>query len=85
MNILTICLLSVDVRRLWWEGCWINSFQPIVVFHIETSHLIFCIGFYMRYNTGLKWVKERLPYTLLLDPGYLRNLGIRKITSHGRM
>ena len=39
----------------------------------------------MRYNTGLKWVKEILPYTLLLDPGYLRNLGIRKIISHGRM
>ena len=34
-----------------------NPFQPIVAFHIETSHLI-CIanqmtGFYMKYNTGL--------------------------------
>ena len=35
----------------------INSFQPSVVFHIETSHFICCTiqktGFYVRCNTGL--------------------------------
>ena len=39
----------------------VNPFQPSVAFHIETSHLI-CkakqmTGFYMKCNTGLKWVK----------------------------
>ena len=38
----------------------INPFQPNVLFHIETSHL-FCrlkqmTGFYMKRNTGLKYV-----------------------------
>ena len=38
----------------------VNPFQPSVAFHIETSHL-FCrakqiTGFYMKCNTGLKWV-----------------------------
>ena len=40
----------------------INPFQPSVAFHIETSHL-FCktnakqmSGFYVKRNTGLKWV-----------------------------
>ena len=36
-----------------------NPFQPIVSFHIETSHLI-CSAkqmtdFYMKCNTGLEW------------------------------
>ena len=39
----------------------LNPFQPSVAFHIETSHLIcnviLTIGFYMRCNTGLKWIK----------------------------
>ena len=40
----------------------INPFQPSIAFHIETCHL-FCrakqkTGFYMKYNTGLKWVKR---------------------------
>lgn len=38
------------------NGIEINSFQPVVAFHIETSHLICAanqmIGFYME----LKWV-----------------------------
>ena len=41
---------------------FLNPFQPSVVFHIETNHLI-CIAdqktvFYMKYNTGLKWVNS---------------------------
>ena len=37
-----------------------DPFQPSVVFHIETSHLI-CnanqmTGFHMKCNTGLRWV-----------------------------
>ena len=40
------------------------AFQPIMIFHVETSHL-FCpanemTGFYMEYNTWLKWVKGTL-------------------------
>ena len=40
----------------------INPFQPSFVFQIETSHL-FCrakqmTGFYMKRNTGLKWIKQ---------------------------
>ena len=40
----------------------VNPFQPIVAFHIETSHL-FCsarqmASFYMKRNTGLKWVNN---------------------------
>ena len=39
----------------------LNIFQPSVAFHIETSHL-FCSAnqktdFYMKLNTGLKWVE----------------------------
>ena len=39
-----------------------DPFQPSVVFHIETSHW-FCsakqiTGFYMKHNTGLKWVNS---------------------------
>ena len=41
---------------------FINPFQPSVVFHIETSHLLFrakqMTGFYMKRNTRLKWVKD---------------------------
>ena len=40
----------------------VNPSQPGVAFHIETSHLICTAnqvtGFYMEYNTGLKWVKR---------------------------
>ena len=48
------------------RGCWmyevINPFQSSVAFHIKTSNL-FCFGkqmtgFYMKRNTGLKWVKS---------------------------
>ena len=41
----------------------INSFQPSVKFHIETSHLICSAnqitGFYMKCNTGLELVKAQ--------------------------
>ena len=38
----------------------VNPFHSSVAFHVEASHL-FCrakqvIGFYMKRNTGLKWV-----------------------------
>ena len=40
-----------------------KTLQPIVVFHIESSHL-FCrvkqvTGFYIRRKTGLKWVTRQ--------------------------
>ena len=39
---------------------WKNLFEPSVPFHVETSHLIcnanWITGFYMKCNTGLKWV-----------------------------
>ena len=46
-----------------------NSFQPTVAFHLETSHLT-CIanqmtGFYMEFNTGLKWVNLTQTYKVL--------------------
>ena len=51
----------------------INPFQPSVPFDIETSHL-FCsvkqmTGFYMKRNTGLKWVKGLMNFGIdLLTP-----------------
>ena len=40
-----------------------NPFQPSVLFHVETSHLL-CIakqmtGFYMKCSTRLKWVNNK--------------------------
>ena len=57
----------------------INPFQPSVVFHIETSHLI-CnanrmTGFYMKCNTGLKCVKLKPSLNFKLMPD-----GNRKVT-----
>ena len=44
----------------------IKPFQPSLVFHIETSHLIFSAnqitGLYMKWNPGLECVKSNLPY-----------------------
>ena len=45
-----------------WTG--INLFQPSIAFHTETSYL-FCwakqmTGFYMKCNTGPKWVSLQL-------------------------
>ena len=38
----------------------LNPFQPNTAFHIKTSHLICTAnqmtGFYMKCNTGLKWL-----------------------------
>ena len=51
-----------------------NLFQSTVAFHIENSHL-FCFakqmtGFYIKRNTGLKWVKRTfqrsLPFLIFL-------------------
>ena len=56
---MTINLLQRIVHFLY--NILFNPFQPSVAFHIETSHLICCAnqmtGFYMKRNTGLKWVK----------------------------
>ena len=42
---------------------YLSPFQPIAVFHIELSHLIYSAnqmtGFYMKYNTGLKCVNPK--------------------------
>ena len=39
----------------------VNPFQPGVAFYIETSHIFCCAkqmtGFYMKRDTGLKWIK----------------------------
>ena len=39
----------------------LNTFQPSVLFQIETSHFVCSekqmTGFYMKRNTGLQWVK----------------------------
>ena len=53
--------LQVNVMIL---PCLLNPFQLSVVFHIETSHLICSVnqmlGFYMKCNFELKWVKKLL-------------------------
>ena len=40
----------------------VDPFQPSVLFHIETSHLIFSTkqmtGFYMKYNIVLRWSRQ---------------------------
>ena len=41
----------------------INSFEPSIVFYVEPSYLL-CwakkvTGFYVKHNTGLKWVKRK--------------------------
>ena len=53
-------LLFCTMSRRILENIVVNAFQPSVMFHTETSHL-FCslkqmTGFYMKCNTGLKWV-----------------------------
>ena len=61
---------EVNCEPIWFislYGVWknimktFNPFLPSVAFHIGTSHLICSVnqisGFYMKYNTGLKWVK----------------------------
>ena len=52
-----------SVKKLWVQAL-IMPFQPCVAFHIEPSHL-FCTAkqvtcFYMKRNTGLKWVMQLL-------------------------
>ena len=43
-----------------FETCQFNPLQPSFAFHVETSHLICTTnqmtGYYMKCNTGLKWV-----------------------------
>ena len=43
-----------------------NPFQSSVAFHIQVSHLFFSAkqmaGFYIKRNTGLKWVHENAPF-----------------------
>ena len=39
----------------------VNPFQLSVMFHVEASHVFYrakqMTGFYMKRNTGVKWVK----------------------------
>ena len=65
-----------------------NPCQPGVAFHMETSHLL-CrekqmTRFYMKHNTGLKWVK----HTILLQSisnttASLMRLTFAKLTEDG--
>ena len=52
-----------------------NPPQSSVVSHIETSHLIHAANqmtdFYMKCNTGLKWVKVTKRYLNLTEAGRL--------------
>ena len=45
---------------LWLMRKLLNPFQTSVAFHIETSHLFSraeqMTGFYMKHNTGFKWI-----------------------------
>ena len=54
-----------------------NPFQPNVVSHIETSHLICTViqmtGFYMKCNTGLKWVKIKKRYLNMTEDSRLED------------
>ena len=47
-----------------WKALDINTFLPRVDIQIESSHLIFfenqMTGFYIKCNTGLKWLKSPL-------------------------
>ena len=56
--------MSFIFNQSWVQASalYINQFQPIVPFHIETINLI-CIanqmtGFYMKCNAGLKWINS---------------------------
>ena len=53
------------LRKPFMDFHIINPIQPSVAFHIETRHLICSAnqmtGFYMRCNTGLKWVNWGIP------------------------
>ena len=62
LHVLRFISLSCNFRKFYITSILFNPFQPSVVFHIKTSHL-FCsakqmTGFYMKHNTGLKWVKN---------------------------
>ena len=66
-----------------------NQFYPIVVFHIETSHLICSANqmtfFYMKCNTGMKWVKRKCWKYLCFIPKkdkYIRTYFIRIMAQH---
>ena len=47
-----------------------NPFRLSIVFHTETSHLIYTVnqitGFYMKCNTGLKWVNYQIDWLTVL-------------------
>ena len=54
--------LNLLLELLYFMQQNFNPFQPSVAFHLETSRLTCTTnqmtGFYMKYNTGLKWVNE---------------------------
>ena len=49
----------------------VKPFQPSTEFLIETSQLIFSAnqttGFYMKWKSGLKWVKRNCCYDITMD------------------
>ena len=51
------------------SGKYLNPSQSSAAFHITTSHLIYTenqmTGFYMKYNSGLKWVNST--YWILIN------------------
>ena len=68
---------TTNLSRSTINALELNQFQPSVAFHIETSHL-FCrakqmTGFYMKRNTGLKWVNSFQANACFLFP--LKNIG----------
>ena len=76
--------IAVRCYRLSDErGDQINPFQPSVAFHIETSHLICTAskmtGFYIKCNTGLKWVKlgKKLLVVHIIHKTFLWNIEAR--------
>ena len=56
----------------------INPFKPSVAFHIETSNLISLqikmIVFYMKCNTGLKWVNTVFQWKNLYNLNFTKML-----------
>ena len=57
-------MIKKPLEVLQGQSKSINTFQPSVTLHLETTHLI-CIanqmtGFYMKCNTGLKRVNQKV-------------------------
>ena len=62
LRMVGLCFVNFSMVKFELTECCLNPFQPSVAFDIETSHL-FCraeqmTSFYMRHNTGQKWVNK---------------------------